>query len=178
MPRQYSIAGTVTFEEYLECHKILAAKRRWWIRSIITIYGVGAIIYGMFMVSASPSVPLIIIGAFFTVYGLFISPLQFRLRVKRNWDRYPKMKKEFNITILEDGLQAIDDKGNPSHTAWDNFVRFQESASLFLLYVSPLLPLCLPKRLISDGDQDGLRSLLSSSIGKNTQGEQTASSNH
>ncbi len=166
MPCQYSINGTVTFDEYLECHKILAAKRRFWVRGIISIYGVGALIYGMFMAGPSPSMPLIIIGAFFAVYGIFISPIQFRFRVKRNWDRYPKMKKEFNITILEDGLQAIDDKGNPSHTAWNNFVRFQESGSLFLLYVSPLLPLCLPKRLIPEDDRDGIRSLFSASVGK------------
>jgi hypothetical protein len=174
MPPQYSITGTVTFDEYLECHKILAAKRRLWVRSIIMIYGVGAIIYGMFIIVPSPSVPLIIIGALFAMYGVFISPLQFRFRVKRNWDRYPKMKKEFNITILEDGLQAIDDKGNPSHTAWDNFVRFKESEYLFLLYISPLLPLCLPKRLIPEDERDGLRSLLSSSIGKKSKGEQAA----
>lgn len=40
MPDSYNIKGTLTFEEYLECHKILAAKRRFWIRVIITIYGV------------------------------------------------------------------------------------------------------------------------------------------
>jgi len=172
MPTQYAINGTVTFDEYLECHKILAAKRRLWVRSIITIYGFGALIYGMFIAGARPSMSLIIIGAFFAVYGIFISPIQFRFRVKRNWDRYPKMRKEFNITILEDGLQAIDDKGNPSHTAWDNFMRFQESGSLFLLYVSPLLPLCLPKRLIPEADRVGLRSLLASSVGKQSNGEQ------
>ncbi len=41
MPDSYNIKGTLTFEEYLECHKILAAKRRFWIRVIITIYGIG-----------------------------------------------------------------------------------------------------------------------------------------
>ena len=40
MPDSYNIKGTLTFEEYLECHKILAAKRRFWIRVIITIYGI------------------------------------------------------------------------------------------------------------------------------------------
>ena len=41
MPDSYNIKGTLTFEEYLECHKILAAKRPFWIRVIITIYGIG-----------------------------------------------------------------------------------------------------------------------------------------
>ena len=41
MPDSYNIKGTLTFEGYLECHKILAAKRPFWIRVIITIYGIG-----------------------------------------------------------------------------------------------------------------------------------------
>ena len=41
MPDSYNVKGTLTFEEYLECHKILAAKRPFWIRVIITIYGIG-----------------------------------------------------------------------------------------------------------------------------------------
>jgi hypothetical protein len=174
MPSEYTINGTITFDEYLECHKILAGTRRLWVRCIITIYGIGACIYGMLVPGSSPSVALMIIGAFFAAYGIFISPIQFRFRVKRNWDRYPQMKKEFNITILEDGLQTIDDKGNPSHTAWDSFLRFQESESLFLLYLSPLLPLCVPKRLIHEDDRDGLRSLLSASVGKQSNREQDA----
>lgn len=167
----------MTFDEYLECHKILAAKRRIWVRSIIVVYAIGILIYGLFISASSPSLPLIIIGAFFAVYGIFISPIQFRYRVKRNWERYPKMRKDFSITILEDGVQAIDDKGNPSHTAWDNFVRFSESDSLFLLYVSPLLPLCLPKRLIPEDDRGGLRTLLSASVGKQSNGEQVVGGN-
>jgi hypothetical protein len=177
MSEQYTINGTLNFDEYLECHKILAEKRRLWARSIITLYGIGAILYGTFITESGPSLPIIIIGAIFATYGICISPIQFRFRVKRNWDRYPRMKKEFNITILEDGLQAIDDKGNPSHTAWDNFLRFQESEHLFLLYMSPSLPLCIPKRLIPDGERGGLRSLLSSSIGKRIEGEQVGTSN-
>ncbi len=171
MPNKYTLNGTLTFDEYLECHRILAAKRRFWVRGIITLYGIGALIYGLFIAPSNPSIPVIIIGAFFALYGVFFSPIQFRFRVKRNWDRYPKVRKEFSITILEDGLQAIDDKGNPSHTSWDNFVRFFESKSLFLLYVSPLLPLCLPKRLIPEEDRAELRTLLSSSVGKQSNNE-------
>jgi hypothetical protein len=66
----------------------------------------------------------------------------------------------------------MDDRGNPSHSAWDSFIRFRESESLFLLYLSPLLPLCLPKRLVANGDLSDLRALLSSAIENQSNGEQ------
>lgn len=172
MTTQYNLKGTLTFGEYLEGHKILAAKRRLWIRSIITVYGAGMVIYGMTFAPSKPDFTLTIIGALFVVYGLIISPIQFQYRVKRNWDRYPKIKKEFDITVLPDGVQIMDDKGNPMHSSWDSFLRFRESESLFLLYLSPLLPLCLPKRLVSKVDIDGLRAVLSTSIEQQPKGEQ------
>jgi hypothetical protein len=171
MRTDYNLKGTLTFAEYLECHKILAAKRRLWIRSLITVYGFGMVFYGIFFAPSKPDFTFTVFGAMLVVYGLIISPIQFKYRVKRNWDRYPKIKKEFDITVLDDGVQNLDDKGNPSHTSWDSFLRFQESESLFLLYLSPLLPLCLPKRLVSEQDLDGLRAILKSSIGQQAHGE-------
>jgi len=38
-----------------------------------------------------------------------------------------RIKKEFDVTVLEIGLQAFDDKGNPSHTNGGSFIQFQES---------------------------------------------------
>lgn len=172
MPPEYNLKGTLTFEEYLECHKILAVQRRLWIRSIITIYGTGTLIYGLAFAPTGPDLTFTIIGALFVVYGFVISPILFRYRVKRNWDRYPKIKKEFDITVSPDGVQIIDDKGNPSHSAWDSFLRYRESDSLFLLYLSPVLPLCLPKRLVSESDRGELRSILASAIGPPNNGEQ------
>lgn len=168
MPTEYKLKGTLTFEEYLECHKILAAKRRLWIRAIMIVYGASMLIYGVAFVSFRPDLALTIIGAILVVYGSVISPIQFRYRVMHNWKRYPRMKKDFDITVSRDGLEIIDDKGNPSYSAWDNFLRFRESESLFLLYMSPLLPLCLPKRLVPGPDVEGLRAMLTSSIGRNT----------
>jgi len=172
MADAYNINGTLTFEEYLECHKILAAKRRLWIRGIITIYGIGMLIYGILFAPSKPDITFAVIGAIMIAYGIVISPIQFRYRVKRNWDRYPKIKKEFDMVVSAEGVETKDDKGRPSHSAWDSFLRFRESESLFLLYLSPLLPLCLPKRLVPDEDLPGLRALLSSVIGNQTNGEQ------
>jgi hypothetical protein len=172
-----NIKGTVTFEEYLECHKILAVKRRLWIRGIITIYGAGMLIYGILFAPSKPDITFAIIGAIMIAYGIVISPIQFRYRVKRNWDRYPKIRKEFDMVVSVEGVETMNDKGSPSHSAWDSFLRFRESESLFLLYLSPLLPLCLPKRLVPEEDLSGLRALLSSAIGNQTNGEQDVDPN-
>jgi hypothetical protein len=177
MAYAYNIKGTLTFEEYLECHKILAAKRRLWLRGIITIYGIGILTYGLFVAQSKPDSTFTIIGVIMMTYGIVISPIQFRYRVKRNWDRYPKIKKEFDMAVSAEGVETMDDKGKPSHSAWGSFHRFRESESLFLLYLSPLLPLCLPKRLVPEADLSGLRSLLSSAIGNQANGEQDVTPN-
>lgn len=172
MPANYRINGTLAFEEYLEGHKILAAKRRLWIRGIVTIYGAGILFYGMLFAPSKPDWTFASLGAVLVVYGIIISPVQFRYRVKRNWERHPRIRKEFNIRVSSDGVEITDDKGNPSHSNWDSFVRFRESQSLFILYLSPLLPLCLPKRLIPDAELSGLRRLLSTRVGNKSNGDQ------
>lgn len=165
MEAAYNLKGTMTFEEYLECHKLLAARRRGWLRGILTLYGAGMLAYGLFGVASKPDFTFAIIGAIIVAYGIVISPIQFRYRVKRLWDRYPAIRKEFDVTLSAEGVEALDGKGRPAHTAWSSFHRFRESESLFLLYLSPLLPLCLPKRLVPEGELSGLRDLLSAAIG-------------
>jgi len=171
MTNGYKINGTVTFEEYLECHKVLAAKRRLWIRGIITVYGAGMLVFGMFVTPSKPDLTFVIFGAIMIAYGFILSPIQFRVRMKRNWERYPAIRKEFDMVVTEEGVDTKDDKGNPSHLAWASFYDFRESESLFMLYLSPLLPLFLPKRLVPEADLSGLRELLSSAIGKKTDDE-------
>lgn len=134
MPKTYLFHGIVTFDEYLECHKVLAKTRRAWARVAILVYGLGLWFYGTALATSRPVWVLIIVGALAMVYGVFLMPLYFRYRVKRNWDHYPRIKREFNLTLSEDGLRALDDKGNPSHTDWNSFIRFDETESLFLAH--------------------------------------------
>jgi len=162
MPQEHRFHGKLTFEEYLECHRILAAKRRIILRTIVIFGGLFFLIKG---VAGDPGDPTRIgIGIAALVYATIISPLQFRYRVKRLWQRNPSVQKGMDITVVEDGLRITDDKGQPFHKDWTSFHQFREIPSLFLLYLSPLSPLCLPKRLIPAGDLPAARALLSSSI--------------
>lgn len=164
MPAEYQITGTVNFDEYLEGHKIMAAKRRLWIRGICVLYGVGIVIYGSLYAPVKTNITLPLVAAIIIAYGIVISPILFRYRVKRNWDRYPKLKDEFSMKISPEGIVTLDDKGNPSHTNWESFIYHRESRSLFLLYYSPRLPVLIPKRLIPESDLPAFRDLLSSAL--------------
>jgi YcxB-like protein len=177
MTNKYNLRGALTFEEYLECHQILAKTRRFWIRGVLGVYGSGMLLYGLLVAGSRPDGTFLALGGILLAYSLIVSPIQFRYRVKRNWDRYPRIRKDFDITVSPAGVDVLDDRENPSHSAWDNFLRFRESKSLFLLFLSPLLPLCLPKRLIAAGDIEGLRELLSSAIGGHNNGEPNADAN-
>ena len=163
MPRKFTFAGKLSFDEYHECHKGLAHKRRLWLRSLITIAGLALIVYGLlFSQTRRPDLVWIIPGVIWILYAAFVSPWQFRIRVRRNWNRYPAAHHDTEITVDAEGLTTSDDKGNPVFAAWDNFIGFKESDSLFLLYLSPLLPKLLPKRMLREGSVDEFRQFLNS----------------
>lgn len=162
MPPEYRLTGKLTFDEYHECHRILAARRRLILRAITLLIGTMFFINGAMQDPADPIGIGIGIAAF--LYVLVLSPLQFRYRVKRLWQRNPSLHKGMDITILQDGLRITDDKGQPFHKDWDGFLKFRESTSLFLLYLSPLSPFCLPKRLIPQEDHAAVRKVISAAL--------------
>ncbi|MGJ8725073.1 MAG: YcxB family protein [Roseibacillus sp.] len=162
-----TIKGTLNFKEYLECHKILAAKRRHWLRSIYALIGLAALIYAFFVSESRPEWALVLFGGFFLLYATLISPIQFAYRVEKNWKKYPRVKREFEIVVTEDGVATRDDKGHLAHLNWSSFYKYRESSSLFLLYVSPLLPQALPKRLVLAQEIEDLRAVLTSKMPQN-----------
>ena len=38
-------------------------------------------------------------GSFFVLYATVVSPSQFAYRVRKNWERYPIAKRDFEIVI-------------------------------------------------------------------------------
>lgn len=164
MSIEYRFVGQIEFAEYLECHKALAAKRRLWLRVILLLAGGFSLLYAAF--SRTTGMPHVFMtwGVVLVAYACVVSPLLFRLRVRRNWARYPSAHKQFDITVREAGVAILDDRGNPSHANWDNFIGCRETKSFFLLYLSPLLPVCLPKRLLPAPDIGRFRAFVSSAI--------------
>lgn len=160
MSKTYQFKGLHSFEEYLECHQHLAAKRRRFLRGIMALYGIAAIGYAFWGSSIRPEPVSLGIGGVLLLYAIVISPIQFRYRVRRLWERHPTIKREFAITVGQDGIHATDDAQNQAFTAWSSFLRFEETRAHFLLYLSPNIPCFLPKRLALESDHPGIRQLL------------------
>ena len=166
MSERYTFKGTLSFEEYHECHLHLVMVRRFVIRTVAVTFGL-VVIGSELQRGISPAQSGgFILGAFLVLYGLVLSPVQFKWRVKRNWGKYPSARKEFEMTLSEDGVDSEDDRGSPNHTNWDNFIKFKETPSLFMVYLSPLLPLLFPKRLLQSGTVEEVRTLLETKVGK------------
>ncbi|MDP8052307.1 YcxB family protein [Pasteurella atlantica] len=159
------IKGKATFDEYLEVQKILKGKRMLISQSIIFVCGVALLGIALSLGELSGfSIAFGCIGIVYILYALIFIQIRFRYAIKKHWKNYPKMHKEMNMTILDDGVQSLDDKNNPSHLNWNNFINIKESEHLFLLYLSPSLCIFIPKRLISPQEIEPLRLFLFSQI--------------
>jgi hypothetical protein len=93
-------------------------------------------------------------------YVLVARPYIVRQRLWRNLQRtgqtnQPPTTYEFD----EEGLHGTTDGGQPATTPWGQFHRVHESPELFLLYLSPRVFLCLPKRALATREQNELRRL-------------------
>ncbi len=164
MERRFHISGKVTFEEYLECHKVMAAKRRWWIRGFILAYGIGVLVFQQFRWPDAGWNMLSAVGVLAITYAIGISPILFHHRVKRNWHRYPKIREDMEVTFDTEGFTAKDDRDCDIFTSWGKIISWRETPNLFMLYFSPILPLVVPKRLIAGDEIDGFRDLLAEVI--------------
>jgi len=154
----YTLRGTIIFEEYLECHKALAHKRRLFVKIFLLVYGFGFMSYGILSNDTSLFIASIIILMLCLLYILIVSSFQFKVRVKRLWDNYPVAHNEFEMAIDDEGIKHIIDKVQIGN-GWNDFVGFRETENLFLVYYSPQYPLIIPKRLIST-DIEKIRNLL------------------
>lgn len=166
MATEYTFKGELTFEEYLECHKLLAAQRRLTLRIIITLCGTGMLLSSLLSPGGPNDKAITLYGVLFLLYGLVISPIQFRMRIRRYWKNYPAVRKPFHVTLKPDGLQTLDDKGNPTHRDWSTFIHYRETNTCLLLYLSPRQPLILPKRLTPETNLPAITQLLDNKLGK------------
>ncbi|MGY8640924.1 MAG: YcxB family protein [Verrucomicrobiales bacterium] len=156
MSPEFKFSGKTTFEEYLECHKVIASKRRLLLRSFLIIYGAGATFYGI----QTASIIFGALGVFALAYGLLISPIHFKSRVRKNWESYPAAQKPRESTLKKEGISVRGDDGNFIVQSWENYISYRETTSLFLIYVSPLMPIILPKRLLVETKVEDCREFL------------------
>src|SRR5262245_28170489 len=121
----FVFAGTLSFEDYLNCRQLLGRTRRLCWRSICFVYGLAMLGLGAFYFRSDVSRPCIALGAVMLLYPVFIGPLLFRLRVRRIWNRYPDIREPMNVKLNREGFTTSDDKGHPSFVAWKRFVDYR-----------------------------------------------------
>ncbi len=158
------IQGKITFDEYLECQKFIYKKRVLISRSIVFVCGVFFLCLDWYYDFKVYNIVLLFLSFIYISYALFLGKLRFKYIVKKNWKKYPKIHEEMTLNILEDGLSSYDDKGNPSHLNWSSFMDFKESENLFLLFLSPNLPICIPKKLLKEEEITKFYDLCSSNV--------------
>ena len=153
---EYRFVGTLAFEEYLEGHEIMAARRRLLLRGVFLIYGI------VIIALHRGHIRFTIAGAALILYATVVSPALFRYRVRKLWNSYPRIHQPMDVRITASGVEMRDDKDQSVHHDWGGFIKVRETEALFLVFFSPLLPLLIPKRLLQSGTTDGLRELFRS----------------
>jgi hypothetical protein len=87
-----------------------------------------------------------------------------RTMLPRLWDAQPHLRLPNTVTAHDDGLRVED--ANATHDyRWPAFVKFRESDRLFLLYVSQVSFIMIPKRAMPEpGNVEAFRQLLERNV--------------
>jgi hypothetical protein len=159
-----TLKGTHLYQDYMAAHRLNRRTLRLGLR--VASVAIGALTIALEAIASGPSDLLsVLAGAFFVAWGLFLSDVVFRLRVRRRWKQYPAAQSHFlDLTLCDDGLFGVDDVGNSTVSKWERFSVWKESKDIFLLYMSPRLWLTLPKRLLQPGDVEVARRILSAHV--------------
>ena len=92
--------------------------------------------------------------------GIYVVP---RLQVRRAMRRSPSLQGEIVVVLDDDGVTTIFPTGR-SQLVWREYKSYRETATLFLLLYSSGGYLLIPKRAMSQGQPELLRSLFDSKI--------------
>ncbi len=162
----YNLQGKITFAEYLDAHKTNRRKQLMLVRSVLIVIALLIIVLSTQLTQFNNTMDNVILGfgIGFLIYALIVSPIKFHYLVKRNWRRYSAIHKQQSLSFSDQGMIATDDVGNPVTTLWHSFIKWEESEYVFLLYVSNLLWVTVPKRWLKDQEVDTFRALLKTKI--------------
>jgi len=88
-----------------------------------------------------------------------------RVKAKRALATTPSAQGEISLSIDDNGIKTVFATGN-SNLSWRTYTKYRETATLFVLYVSPARSTMIPKRVMTSDQITQLRSLLASKVGK------------
>jgi hypothetical protein len=145
----------VTFEENLEALRYDHRRQTIFIGLAMVTCGV---LYWWLKGNWIP-LPLVVL------YVMAVRPYLARQRLKRDWDRkQPANPVETVYEIDAEGVHSTSPNGERTTLGWDRFLRVHESPNLFLLYLTPRLFLCVPKRAFDGADEQDARRLFRENV--------------
>jgi len=99
---------------------------------------------------------LVIVGVLWAVLILAIGP---RLTARRIAKGIPGAGQPRTMTVSDEGVHVRSNQ-NESRWAWTSMVGWNAGKQVFTVFVSPISFFPVPKRAMTDAQQEGFRSLL------------------
>ena len=152
------VSGQLSFDEYYRHHKIVARIRRLIIQLIFFAVAFDSF-YKFYTYYPERFLSTQLwLGIILCLYALIISPLLFKWRCHRLWNKYPLIQDPFTYTINKQGFTAGD--SDEPIIEWDKIIKIKEKSGLFIFFVSPINGLILPARCMEEQEQHNLRELI------------------
>jgi hypothetical protein len=161
------VVGEREFSDYLAGCRLARRTRRLVLRMILICLGLVLLAdWAAWRRTEPGSWVLAAFGAFFVLCGAFLVEAVLRLRLRRNWSRYPALcERALDITFSEEGVSMPDDAGRPALASWRRFTKWKEDRRVIVLHLSPRMWVSFPKRLVRPSDLEALRDLLREKVG-------------
>ncbi len=154
--------------DLIEANK-LWLRQELWTRGNLLFFVCGAVIFALlalhFASDAGFGLSLVAAGMGAVTWLLAVSLILGIMRLwlpRRARHRFAQQKplhSEVQLTWSEDGITFETESGYSRH-AWDEFEKWAESRAVFILFYTDRLFSFVPKRALSAGEADELRSLL------------------
>jgi hypothetical protein len=163
------ITYTLSAQDFIDAHRMRRQEnpvQRWSMRILYVLVALISVA-GVLMLAVEPSretvqrvLPLFI---FVAVWLWFVRWFPSRY-ARRQFESHAAAQLEQTTEFSESGILTRSAQGGESLIPWKAVRGFVETDRLFVLYVSPTLFVLYPKRVVGDGELQGLRELFARKI--------------
>jgi hypothetical protein len=159
---ELSLAYHITQDDFVAAQHAHQRRNRWG----KVQYGLGMALFGWFLLLAvfslifTPQVwlnytlPMLLAGAY-----LYIYYFAHRIAYRKNAGLFSKVA----VDIDDEGIHVVTEHSE-STVPWPRYQHWVESDKVFLLYIGERTFNIIPKRILSDGEQEKLRKLLMNKV--------------
>ena len=128
--------------------------RKWSVRKAVVVYSLciiaivaGCALWGLGAWSIAAGILGGVVGG--VIGGSIVSYIYVPWKTKRVFRQQKSLQREFTISWDANGVRTKSENGEFS-SSWSDFLRWKESEALFLIYLSDIQFLMIPKRAFGD----------------------------